>query len=119
MSMPAFALVLTAAGSSLRFNEAVSGGETVKKEFLKIDGHSVLYRAAAPFFALPNLAAVVVTCKEGCEDEAIVAMEDLADISTIPMLFIKGGQTRQESVHLALESLARLDVPLGPTSARS
>lgn len=111
MSMPAFALVLTAAGSSLRFNEAVSGGETVKKEFLKIDGHSVLYRAAAPFFALPNLAAVVVTCKEGCEDEAIVAMEDLADISTIPMLFIKGGQTRQESVHLALESLARLDVP--------
>ena len=111
MSMPAFALVLTAAGSSLRFNEAFPEGESVKKEFLKIDGHSVLYRAAAPFFSLPNLAAVVVTCRPGSEDETIVAMEDLVDMSTIPMLFIKGGESRQESVHLALESLARLDVP--------
>ena len=49
MHIPPFALVLTAAGSSLRFSSSFAEGESVKKEFLKIDGHSVLYRAALPF----------------------------------------------------------------------
>lgn len=111
MSMPPFALILTAAGSSLRFSSSFEMGQSVKKEFLRIDGHTVLFRACEPFFELPSLTAVVVTCKEGSEDETIVAMEDLADISTIPILFIKGGQTRQESVHLALERLSQLDIP--------
>ena len=111
MSMPPFALILTAAGSSLRFSYSFEMGQSVKKEFLRIDGHTVLFRACEPFFELPSLTAVVVTCREGSEDETIVAMEDLADISTIPILFIKGGQTRQESVHLALERLSQLDIP--------
>ena len=111
MHMPPFALVLTAAGSSLRFSSAFAEGEGVKKEFLKIDGHTVLYRAAEPFFELPGLSAVVVTCREGAEDETLVAMEDLVDVGSVPMLFIRGGATRQESVHLALERLAVLDLP--------
>lgn len=112
MSIPPFALVLTAAGSSLRFNCGLEGAQDVKKEFLKIDGHSILYRAAEPFFEIPGLSAMVVTCRKGCEDEAVVALEDLADIASIPMLFIPGGRTRQESVHLALEALAGLDIPM-------
>ena len=36
MSIPGFALVVTAAGSSLRFSSAFDEGETVKKEFLEI-----------------------------------------------------------------------------------
>ena len=111
MHMPSFALVLTAAGSSLRFSSSFAEGEGVKKEFLKIDGHSVLYRAAEPFFELPGLCAVVITCREGSEDETLVAMEDLVDVGSIPMLFIKGGATRQESVRLALERLAALGLP--------
>ena len=111
MQIPPFALVLTAAGSSLRFSSAFSEGESVKKEFLELDGHTVLYRAAEPFFEIPSLCAVVVTCKAGSEDEALVAMEDLADISSIPILFIQGGETRQESVHLALERLSTLNIP--------
>lgn len=111
MPIPPFALVLTAAGSSLRFTHDFPEAESVKKEFLKIDGHTVLYRAAEPFFEVPSLAAVVVTCKAGCEDEAVVAMEDLVDVGNIPMLFIPGGETRQESVHLALEQLDRLAIP--------
>lgn len=111
MHMPPFALILTAAGSSLRFSSAFAEGEGVKKEFLKIDGHTVLYRAAEPFFELPGLSAVVVTCREGAEDETLVAMEDLVDVGSVPMLFIRGGATRQESVHLALERLAALDLP--------
>lgn len=110
MHIPPFALVLTAAGSSTRFSSGLQEGAQVKKEFLSIDGHTVLYRSAEPFFELPGLCAVVVTCKAGCEDEAVVAMEDLADVGSIPMLFIPGGETRQESVHLALEKLAQLNI---------
>ena len=110
MHIPPFALVLTAAGSSLRFSSSFAEGESVKKEFLKIDGHSVLYRAALPFYRTPGLAAVAVTYREGCEDETIIALEDLADISAIPLVFVRGGATRQESVHLALEKLAAFPV---------
>ncbi len=104
--IPPFALIVTAAGSSTRFCE-----EEVKKEFLKLDGHTVLYRATEPFFEIPSLAAVVITTKEGCEDEALVALEDLVDVNSIPMLITKGGKTRQESVHLALEKLNELGIP--------
>lgn len=105
--IPPFALILTAAGSSQRFSD-----KDVKKEFLKIDGHSVLYRAAEPFFEIPSLSAVVVTTKEGSEDEAYVAMEDLTDVNSIPMLFSKGGETRAESVKKALGALSSLSLPI-------
>ena len=108
MSIPGFALVVTAAGSSLRFSSAFDEGETVKKEFLEIDGHSVLYRATEPFFELPSLMAVVITYRKESLDETIVALEDLADINSIPMFFVEGGATRQESVRLALEKLSSL-----------
>ena len=105
MPIPGFALVVTAAGSSLRFSSSFDEGETVKKEFLQIDGHTVLYRASEPFFELPSLMAVVITYRKESLDETIVAMEDLADINSIPMFFVEGGATRQESVRLALEKL--------------
>lgn len=104
--IPPFALIVTAAGSSARFSK-----DDVKKEFLSIDGHTVLYRATEPFFEIPGLAAVVITCRKGTEDEAIVALEDLTDVGSVPMLFTDGGETRQESVHQALEKLASLDIP--------
>ena len=105
MPIPAFALIVTAAGSSLRFSSAFDEGESVKKEFLQLDGHTVLYRAAEPFFELPSLGAVVITYRKESLDETVVALEDLADINTIPMFFVEGGETRQESVRLALEKL--------------
>ena len=104
--IPPFALIVTAAGSSERFSK-----DDVKKEFLKLDGHTVLYRATEPFFELPGLVAVVITCKKGTEDEAIVALEDLVDVGSVPMLFTEGGDSRQESVHLALEKLASISIP--------
>lgn len=103
---PSFALVLLAAGSSDRFNR--SQKESVKKEFLKIDGHTVLYRAGEPFFEIPGLSAVIVTTAENAEDETIVALEDLVNVNSIPFLIIQGGKTRKESVRIALEQLASL-----------
>lgn len=111
MSIPSFALIVTAAGSSLRFSSAFEDGESVKKEFLSIDGHTVLYRATEPFFEIPSLKAVVVTYKEDSLDETVVALEDLVDINTIPMFFVKGGSTRQESVRLAVEKLKCVNIP--------
>ena len=82
-NFPSFAAIITAAGKSERFNR--NQEESVKKEYLKIDGHTVLYRAAEPFFEIPGLAAVCITCPEGSEDETLIALEDLADINTIPI----------------------------------
>ena len=106
MSIPTIAAVITAAGSSARFSKGLEG--EVKKEYLPIDGHSVLYMATRPFYEIPSLKAVVVTCPKGSEDEAAVALEDLIDIASVPLLIIKGGATRMESVKAALEALKGL-----------
>ena len=109
--IPPFAAVITAAGSSGRF---LSGRiEDVKKEYLSIDGHSVLYRAVKPFYEIPGLSAVIVTCPKGSEDEAAVALEDLMDIQTVPMLLVEGGATRTESVRNALKALEGMPASFG------
>ncbi len=104
--IPPFAAIITAAGASARFlNGRI---EDVKKEYLSIDGHTVLYKAAKPFFEIPGLSAVAVTYPEGSEDEAAVALEDLMDIQTVPMILVPGGDTRTDSVRKALEALRTL-----------
>ena len=104
MTIPPFALILTAAGSSSRF---LSGGETpkVKKEFLSIDNHTVLYRALEPFYELGSLQLVIITYEKDSLDETVVALEDLIDINTIPMLFVEGGESRSSSIKKALDKL--------------
>ena len=108
MNIPRFAVIITAAGSSERFNKGRE--ESVKKEYLSIDGHTVLYKATEPFFELPGLSAMVVTCPKGSEDETIVALEDLVDINTLPLLILPGGDTRTESVKKAVKALASLPI---------
>ncbi len=104
--IPTFALVITAAGKSDRFNKGREEG--VKKEYLRIEDHTVLYRATEPFFELPSLRAVVVTCPENSRDEAAVALEELTAVNSIPLLLAEGGRTRTESVKKALERLKAL-----------
>lgn len=106
MNIPSFAVIITAAGSSERFNKGRD--EKVKKEYLSIDNHTVLYKATEPFFELPGLAAAIVTCPKGSEDETVVALEDLADINRIPLLILAGGNTRTESVKKAVKALSEL-----------
>ena len=106
MSIPPFAAIITAAGSSVRFSGDMK--EKVKKEYLSIDGHTVLYKAAKAFYDTPGLSCVIITCPEGSEDETGVALEDLIDIATIPLMIVPGGVTRKESVRLALEKLSEI-----------
>ena len=92
-----FALVVTAAGSSTRFNK-----HNVKKEFLRLEnGHTVLYSASFPFYSVPGLKAVIVTAKEGTVEETKIALEDLCS-SNIPTIITSGGETRSQSVANAL-----------------
>lgn len=104
------AVVITAAGSSRRFNESLGKDSNSKKEFLTIDGKSILYRSVSAFVSVEGLAAVAVTYREG--DRQLV-MDSLQDIPErleklgIPLYLVVGGETRQASVFNGLLQLER------------
>ena len=104
--IPDFAVIITAAGRSDRFNKGNT--ESVKKEYLKIGDHTVLYGATEPFLEIPGLKAIVVTCPKGSEDETAVALEDIVNINGLPLLIANGGESRSQSVKSALERLKSL-----------
>jgi len=106
MAFPQHAVIVTAAGSSERFNTTKQLG--VKKEYLELDGHTVLYRAILPFLQVPNCCAILVTYPEGMEDQCAVALEDLLQQNLVPIILVKGGQSRQQSVYNALKVLSTM-----------
>ncbi len=112
VGFPLHAVIVTAAGSSARFNDESQGLQPVKKEFLSIDGHTVLYRSVRPFLEVPGCCLVIVTCSEGLAEETGVALEDLVAQNEIPIIITPGGETRQASVRRALEQIAVMDVPI-------
>lgn len=98
-----FALVVTAAGSSERFN---SGKTTrVKKEYLKVGEHTVIYSAVAPFLSFPSLRTIVITIPKGQEEAMREALGTLLEKTTVPCLFIEGGNSRTQSVRNAILAL--------------
>lgn len=110
MAFPPHAVIVTAAGSSERFNTSKQLG--VKKEYLSIDSHTVLYRSIIPFFEVPNCQAIFVTYPEGMEDQCALALEDLLHQNQIPIILVKGGKDRQESVFFALKMLATMTLAI-------
>ncbi len=108
MAFPRHAVIVTAAGSSERFKSGKQLG--VKKEYLSIDGHTVLYRSIVPFMGVPNCSAILVTYPEGMEDQCAVALEDLLNQNFLPIILVKGGKNRQESVYNALKMLSSMDL---------
>lgn len=100
---PNHAVILTAAGSSERFN--IASTVKTKKEFIEFDGHAVLYHALKPFTLVENLKAVAVTYKAGTLEIAKKALEELTEIPGVEFFFVEGGKTRQESVFNALKTL--------------
>ena len=84
-----FALILTAGGQSTRFG----GG---KKEYIEIEGETIIRRSLRPFLSLPYLKRVVVTYPKGQREEMTKALGDIAE--GIPLSFVEGGETRTLSV---------------------
>ncbi|HKM08157.1 MAG TPA: IspD/TarI family cytidylyltransferase [Sphaerochaeta sp.] len=109
MGFPEHAVIVTAAGSSDRFNRQGLG---VKKEYLCFDGHTVLYRSVEPFLQVPNLRAIIVTHPKDMADQCAVALEDIFDQNIIPIILVEGGKDRQESVYNALKMLGSMSLPI-------
>ena len=96
---PRHAAIITAAGSSQRFN--ASSDSKLKKEYAKIGSESVLAHAVTPFVTVPDLVAIVVTYRKG---ELEMAKEAVGNIG-FKVTFVEGGETRRDSVFNALKYL--------------
>ena len=108
------ALILVAAGASARIGFDKTGTK-IKKEYLPMNGSTVLSCAAKAFLSTLNFSTVVVTfpSSESREDlaeneakakEALFA-DDFVKNYKANFIFIPGGQTRQKSVLEALEAI--------------
>lgn len=103
-----YALILTAAGSSTRL------GTGIKKEYLPMDGGTVLSSACFPFIDTlkENLSFIVITHPENKRPDTEEALfkdsriKPLLEEYGIELMFTGGGGTRQESVRNAMETLA-------------
>lgn len=101
------AVIVTAAGSSCRFN--VNSNNSQKKEFIEINGHSILYRAVEPFTQVDGLCAVVITYQKDTLEGTKKALEDLPSKLSVPFFYVEGGTTRQQSVFNGLKFLFEHD----------
>ncbi|MGE4454512.1 MAG: 2-C-methyl-D-erythritol 4-phosphate cytidylyltransferase [Sphaerochaeta sp.] len=110
MNFPHHAVIVTAAGSSDRFNANKDLG--VKKEYLSIDGHTVLFRSVAPFLEVPGCQLILVTHPKGMADQCAVALEDLLQQNRVPIVLVEGGENRQKSVYNALQMLSSMAMAL-------
>ncbi len=95
-------LILVAAGSSTRM------GTGIKKEYLPMNGGTVLSNAAKAFYTALNFALTVITYPEAhteqsCKDNFFCDLQ--IDSKTQDILFVKGGNTRQASVFNALKAV--------------
>ena len=90
---PPFAAIVVAAGQGLR------AGQPMPKQFARWRGKPVLRHSVEALLAA-GAEPVVVAIPEGADEVASRALDGLA------VRFVNGGETRQRSVMLALESLA-------------
>ena len=98
------AVIVTAAGSSRRFNESCDSA--VKKEFLTIGGEPILAMAIRPFLRVTGTGVLAVTYRDGDLEVVRDIVSGLTELNSgIEVLFVKGGATRQESVFNALKAL--------------
>lgn len=96
-ALPFTTALIVAAGQGLR------AGQPLPKQFARWCGKPVV-RHSAEALAAAGVMPIVVAIPEGADEIAAEALEGL------PVRFITGGATRQQSVRLGLEALA-LDKP--------
>lgn len=93
-ALPSTAALIVAAGQGLR------AGQPLPKQFARWRGKPVV-RHSAEALAAAGVTPIVVAIPEGAQEIAAMAL------SGLPVRFITGGGTRQQSVRLGLEALAR------------
>jgi 2-C-methyl-D-erythritol 4-phosphate cytidylyltransferase len=95
--MPAFAVILPAAGRSTRF-----GGKE-KKPFVNIDGRAVWLRTAEQFVNRPDVVQVILLIAP--DDRELVQRRYGANLMFMEVKLVDGGTERFESVANALSHL--------------
>ena len=95
--MSSDAVIITAAGSSKRW------ADQQKKEYASLGDRPVLSRAIEPFLGITPALQLVITLPEA--DIPMVQQLLQPQIDSERIRFVSGGQSRQESVRLGLESL--------------
>ena len=101
------AVIVTAAGSSSRFN--ATSQTSVKKEFLTLNGKSILANAIEPFLSVKGLVFVVVTYRKESFNETLDSLKSLELPEGVELVFVEGGETRQQSVFNALIKLDHIN----------
>lgn len=96
--LPSFAAIVVAAGKGVR------AGQVVPKQFAVWRGKPVVAHSVGALIAA-GADPVVVAIPRGAEMQAMMALRDFGMVR-----FVTGGATRQESVAVALDSLAE-DAP--------
>lgn len=91
--------LIVAAGRGSRF--AAAGNPGAPKQYRGLGGMAVLRRAALPFLAHPKVSGVRVVIHA---DDRALYDEAMAGLELLPP--VHGGEARQDSVRLGLESLA-------------
>lgn len=114
------ALIIVAAGSSSRIGRD-SMGRKIKKEYLPMKGGTVLSCAAKAFLSALHFDVVAVTypfspnSTECAENESAsrnaLFADDFVKNYGAQFIFVPGGETRQESVHDALEAVGTCGEP--------
>jgi 2-C-methyl-D-erythritol 4-phosphate cytidylyltransferase/2-C-methyl-D-erythritol 2,4-cyclodiphosphate synthase len=93
------AAVVAAGGQGTRI------GSSLPKQFLELDGKPVLLRTVERILELDNLLQVVVAAPAGRLRDARAVLSQKS--RQVPIIFVRGGRERQESVHRAVLRVRR------------
>lgn len=99
--------VILAAGRGRRMGAGASSPAPLPKQYMDLSGRPVLAHTLAAFDAAPSVdAIVIVTMEEEYIEKEILSRYPLQK----PVMFVKGGSERQESVWNAISSIDRGEI---------
>ena len=95
-----FALILAAAGSSLRFSRRESPDPTVKKTFVHLGGKPIWLRCIEKFLSRGDVAQIIVVVAP--EDITWFRQYYMSEINRLYLLIVAGGENRVDSIRNGL-----------------
>ena len=96
--MATFAVIVTAAGKSSRFND-----KNYKKPFAPLGGRAVWLHSVERFMNRPDVKQTIVTV--AAEDRSFFDMKFGANVAILGVQVVEGGEHRSDSVQRALEKV--------------
>lgn len=97
-------VILPAAGLGTRMGREKAG--TSRKQFMLLDGAPILLHTIRKFLRCPSVSEIVVALRKEDIDWARGLLQQNSDRAAKPVRFVEGGDSRQQSVQNALETLA-------------